>query len=191
MTENLRDTLSSSLQTAEITNDFEPWKLVATTPVGGACALGFDCNAEILLVASSNGQSVFDCTSGECVYRNHDEDGYDPLTLKGHRLDDLSAAPFQMSGLYGGGLLTATSDGWHIDTLQLDWPRTFCILQPPNASIYFLQEKWREYKKDASYHVVNSALGSPVAFGFSWSGKTLVWCDQSDLRVWTRPTHER
>jgi hypothetical protein len=190
MNKSLKETLLSSLLKAQITDDFEPWKLKIATAVGGACALGFDRNSEILLVVSSNGQSVFDCESGERIYRNRDDDGYYPLRLEGRRLDDANAPPFQMSGAAGGGLLTTTSDGWQIDTLQLEWPRTFCILQPPNTSIYFLQEKWREYKKDASYQVVKSDLGLPVAFGFSWSGQTLVWCNRSDLFVWTRPVHD-
>ncbi len=186
MSNELKRVLLLSLQAAQVADNFEPWKLTVASPVGGACALGFDRNSESLLVVSSNGQSVFDCTSGKRVYRNRDDDGYDPLTLEGRRLDDPDASPFQMSGSLGGGLLTTTPDGWHIDTLQLDWPRTYCILQPPQASIYFLHEKWREYRKDASYHVVKSKLGSPIAFGFSWTGKTLVWCDRVDLFAWTR-----
>jgi len=186
MDDEMKDALLSSLQYADACAVFEPWRLTVQAAVGGACAVGFDRKSEDLLVVSSNGQSVFECTSGERVYRNRESDGYNPMLLAGHRLDDPKASSFVMSGSDGGGLLKVTSDGWTVDTFHLDWPRTFCILQPPGASIYFIHDKPYAPKGDGTYHLVKSQFGEPVAFGFSWSGKSLVWCDRSDLYVWTR-----
>ena len=186
MDNEMKDALLSSLQNADPGVGFDPWRLTVHAAVGGACAVGFDKKTEDLLVVSSNGQSVFECTSGERIYRNRESDGYDPMLLEGHRLDEHTASPFTMSGSDGGGLLKATFDGWTVDTFQLDWPHTFCILQPPGASIYFLDDKPYSPKKDGTFHLVQSQFGEPVAFGFSWSGKSLVWCDRSDLYVWTR-----
>lgn len=182
----MKDALLSSLHNTDAGVGFDPWRLTVQAAVGGACAVGFDRKSEELLVVSSNGQSVFECTSGERIYRNREGDGYDPMLLEGHRLDEPTASPFAMSGSDGGGLLKVTSDGWTVDTIQLKWPHTFCILQPPGTSIYFLHDKPNAPKKDGTYHLVQSQLGEPVAFGFSWSGKSLVWCDKSDLYVWTR-----
>jgi hypothetical protein len=186
MGNEMKDSLLSSLRNADVGVRCDTWRLTIQAAVGGASAVGFDRKSEDLLVVSSNGQSVFECTSGERIYRNRASDGYDPMLLEGHRLDEPKASPFAMSGADGGGLLTITSDGWTVDTFHLDWPHTFCILQPPGASIYFLHDKPFAPKKDGTYHLVQSQLGKPIAFGFSWSGKSLVWCDRSDLYVWAR-----
>jgi len=180
-----KDFLLSSLKEADAERNFGPWKQSIASSAGGLSAVGFDRKSETLLVVSSNGQAVFNCVSGERIYRNRDEDGYIPLLLEGCRLDKPDAEPFLMAGTDGGGLLAGTFDGWSTDILEIDWPSCYCIVQPPNTSIYFLYPKWLNCGKDASYHLI-SRDAKPVAFGFSWSGNSFVWCDRSDLLVWTR-----
>ncbi|MGU3400926.1 hypothetical protein ACLBWS_14490 [Brucellaceae bacterium D45D] len=186
MNEKLINTLKTSLSEAVPIEDAAPWRLVIHTAVGGAFAAGFEKGRETLLVVSSNGQRIWDCLSGQRTYRNRDDNGYDWEALEAIRLDGAGHIRVPMAGTDGGGLHRSTSDGWSVETIPLGWPTTFSILQPPSASIFFLDAMWQGAGKDASYHLVMKSLGMPVVFGFSPSGNTLVWMDSSDLRVWSR-----
>ncbi|WFU05853.1 hypothetical protein QA648_22085 (plasmid) [Rhizobium sp. CB3171] len=178
--------LTISLNAAAAMQNDAPWKLIIRTAVGGAFATGFVRDREELVVVSHSGQSVYDCLSGERTYRNREDNGYDWDALEAVKLNDPDHAGIPMAGIDGGGLRTSTADGWTIETIQLQWPTTFSILQPPAASIFFLDPKWQGFGKDTSYHLVMKSEGLPVAFGFSWSGKTLIWMDSSDLHIWSR-----
>ena len=165
-----------------------PWRLVTETSAGGAIAAGFDSATDELLVVTSNGQGIFDTATGQRVYRNRDDKGYDHEQLAAIRLDRTGEPPIPIAGDDGGGLRRVTSDGWTIDILQMNWPTAYSILQPPGASIYFLGSQWNQNRKDASFRVLMKSEGLPVAFGFSKSGKSLVWLDRSDLVIWRRDT---
>ncbi len=103
-------------------------------------------------------------------------------------MDKPGESPIRMAGDDGGGLRQATSDGWTIDNLQINWPTSYSILQQPGASIYFLGSPWDRLGKDASFRVLVKSESLPIAFGFSGSGKSLIWLDRSDLFIWNRHT---
>ena len=176
----LNDVLASSLRM----QSEPPWSLVTHTSAGGAFSAGFDRVTEELIVASENGQSIFDAVTGNRIYRNRENSGYDQAQLEATRLDKTGCPPIPMAGEHGGGLCRTTSDGWSIDTLQMKWPTAFSVLQQPNASIFFLAPQWNGLGKDTSFRVVMKSEGLPVAFGFSWSGKSLIWLNRSDLFIW-------
>lgn len=180
------DPIRQALESAEPAQDMPPWRLVAHRAIGGLWAVGFERQSEMMLVVSSSGQSVIDGTTGEVLYRNREEDGYNLHRLQASRLDNPKTAPIHMSGLDGGSLRSSTVDGWTVDQLPINWPETYSILQPPGASIYFLKKEWRKVKRDASFYVLQNEATEIRAFGFSWTGKTLVWADSSDLYIWSR-----
>ena len=188
MDTKLIDILSDALASSRPMQSEAPWQLVTRSSAGGAFAAGFDPANEELLVVSANGQGIFDAVTGDRVYRNREESGYDHEKLEAVRLDKPDARPIPMAGDDGGGLRRTTSDGWTIDNLQINWPTSYSILQQPGASIFFLGPQWEQRGKDASFRVLVQSEGLPVAFGFSWSGKSLVWLDRSDLIIWTRNT---
>ncbi len=186
MSSSTLEIIRCSLESATQVENFNEWELKNVTAIGGAIAVGFEEKSENLLVVSSAGQSVFNCATGERAYRNREEDGYDEARLEGRRLDLLDAPVIRMSGPDGGGLLRVTSDGWTVNTLPIDWPKLYHIIEPPDASIHSLSPQLKAYGKDATYYLLKADLSEPVAFGFSWTGKSLVWCDRSDLHIWSR-----
>lgn len=179
-------TLQSALFSSSRLESEKPWRLVAHTSVGGAVAAGFDRCSEQFIVVSESGQSIFEGTDGSRAYRNREHSGFCPERLEAKRLDIANRHPINMAGDLGGGLCRTTSDGWSVDIIQIRWPTAFSILQRPGSSIYFLEQKWKKYNKDEWFRVVMKSEGLPVAFGFSWSGMTLVWLDRSDLLIWHR-----
>ena len=188
MNTKLLDTIHDALVSSPTMQSASPWRLVTETAVGGAVAAGFDRATDELLVVTSTGQGIFDTTTGQRTYRNRENSGYDHENLEATRLDKKAEQPIPMAGDDGGGLRRSTSDGWTVDVMQMKWPTSYGILQSPGASIYFLDPKWKKYEKDATFQVVKKLEGLPVAFGFSWSGQTLVWLDRSDLVIWARET---
>lgn len=186
MANGLTDKISEALSSEAAMRSEPPWRLVTETSAGGAYAAGFDRVTDELLVVTSNGQGIFDAATGQRIYRNRDDSGYDPEHLVAIRRDRAGDHQISMAGDDGGGLRRTTSDGWTIDILQVNWPTAYSILQPPGASIYFLDPQWEHRGKDASFRVLMKSGGLPVTFGFSWSGKSLVWLDRSDLFIWHR-----
>lgn len=159
-----------------------PWRQIAVMGIGGLTALGFSRTNEDMLVTSHNGQSVISGTTAKILYRNRDDDGLDRSALKGTRLDHPADERFDMAGLYGGGLRATTDDGWTVERL-----RGHCILHPAGASIHFLGPAWETYEKDATFHLIDNTGEDIRAFGFSWTGRTLVCATSSTLAVWGRP----
>lgn len=158
-----------------------PWKLKNEFAVGGLHAIGFDPNSETLVVVSSNGQAIYDCITGERIYRNHENDGYDHKLLSARRLDQKESAPIPMSGIHGGGLRHITDDGWSLQTEHYAYPRSHLILVPPLGSLS--EMPGTRYKQD--FDVIACEYEFRV-WGFSWSGNTFVWSDEADVRIYNR-----
>ena len=188
MNSELVKAINEALHAAPKMQSEPPWRLVTHTSAGGALAAGFDQTTEDLIVVSENGQAIFDGTNGNRSYRNRENSAYDQTRLEAERLDQKGHNPIRMAGEHGGGLPLTTSDEWSIDIFQIHWPTAFSVLHHPGASIYFLAPKWKDYAKDASFRVLMKSEGLPVAFGFSWSGNSLVWLDRRDLFIWHRDT---
>ncbi|MCP4316807.1 MAG: hypothetical protein GY789_12540 [Hyphomicrobiales bacterium] len=185
MTNNL-DPIRTSLVDSQIWHETPVWKCVVERAGGGLRAVGFDRNSEDLLVISANGQSVVDSSTGASMFRNRESDGYDADQLKGSRLDRPQDTAFDVAGIDGGALRTCTHDGWHAQAFQLAWPEAHYVLHPPGASIYNLRSHMQQYQKDAIYFLLAREIGDVWAYGFSWSGRTLVLATNSDIKIWQR-----
>lgn len=180
------DIIKADLEAAESMRGHATWKMTLQTAVGGAIAAGFERDTETLIVASSSGQGIYDCRSGQRIYRNRSNSGYDPHRLEAVRLDDRSRPPVPMAGIDGGGLRTATSDGWLIDTFQTEWPIAFSVLREPSASILDRHSDAAKLGKHPGYNLIRKSDELPRVFGFSWTGRSLIWMDSSELVVWSR-----
>lgn len=176
------DPIDVALAAADVAQQAGPWRQVTVLAVGGLTAVGFDRAGDTLLVTSSNGQSVVNAETGEIMYRNRDADGLDISALKGTRLDSPADERFDMAGLYGGGLRTMTDDGWNVEVI-----RGACVLHPVGASIHFLGPQWDSFAKDRRFHVLDRSGENIRAFGFSWTGLTLIVATPSTLTIWGRP----
>lgn len=157
-----------------------PWRIVDAFAVGGLLAVGFEEDGERLLLVSSSGQSLFDCRTGEHLHRNHDEDGFDERRLLALAVGHASLPPFRMAGLHGGGLPAVTADGWKADSVPVDWPIYSLLVTPPGSSYLGARfGKPHDFVKLAEEYEVR-------AYGFSWTGKTLIAATSSDVTIYGR-----
>jgi hypothetical protein len=175
-----------SLRAAEVAPPPAPWHPTIDRPVGGLLAVGFDRRSEALLVVSTSGQSVLDAVTGDLVHRDREAQGYDIAALKAERRDHPADERFDMAGLHGGGLPTTTQDGWTVARLAIDWPETCALLHPPGASIFALRTAPAAPERDASFTLLSRDPADIHAFGFSWTGQSLVLAHSDRVQVWTR-----
>jgi hypothetical protein len=174
----------AKVRAAPIASPQLPWSLTGTIAVGGLTEVGFAESSEaseFLLVLSHQGRSVIDCAIGEKIARDRSDDRrswYAQHILLAKGIGPLEGQSVRLSGLYGGGLPQWTNDMWRVQSLAIDWPKCSLLLLPPEPKdIYFA---------DANF--VKLAAESEVrAFGFSYSGKTLIIATSSDLTVFGRP----
>lgn len=179
------DPVDAALSEATVCGDVGPWRAQPLVAIGGLTAVGFARTDETLLVCSSQGQSVIDAATGTTLYRNHEDDGLDWAALKGTRLDHPADERFDMAGLPGGGLRSATNDGWSVMQLG-QGDASLCLLHPPGASVFNLRPTIAEVTLDATFHLLARERAEIRAFGFSWTGRSLVLATASDLRIWSR-----
>jgi hypothetical protein len=157
-----------------------PWSLPATLAVGGFREVGFDRHSELLLVVSSAGRGVVGCADATKVAR--DDSGYyeGEEGLEATGIGPLHGMVIRMSGVFGGGLPTTTSDGWSVEVIALDWPVEEVILLEPKSSLY-----GSLYGKPTSFHKIGSE-SEIRACGFLYSGRTLVIATTSAVSVFRR-----
>ncbi|MBU2992715.1 hypothetical protein Q4555_04090 [Octadecabacter sp. 1_MG-2023] len=172
----------SELAAADTAKVAGPWAHIAALDIPYIKALGFDRASEDMLVVTSNGQSVICGQTGDILYRNRDEDGFDAEALKGTRLDHPANERFDMAGLFGGGLRTHLKDGWKVE--QLDHYR---VLTPALGSIHFRGPSWDGYDHDDTFYLLDRSGDSLQVLGFSWTGRTLVCATSKTLNIWGRP----
>lgn len=159
-----------------------PWRQTAVSAVGGLTDVAFAESSDLLLVISSAGRGLFDCATGERIARDPSEDfEFDLFNLTAPGIGPTGSHRFRTAGLHGGGLARCTSDGWSADLLTLSWPSESLFLTPPGHWIY-----------DPAYKKLPLASTKVVteyeirAFGFSPTGKTLIFATGSDVTIFHR-----
>ena len=150
-------------------------------PVGGLTETGFADDSELLLVLSWQGRGIFDGSTGQRVARDQDDDrnswyGHDKLIGKG--FGPLEGQKIRLCGLWGGGLPTVTKDGWGVERITLGWPNENLLLFEP-------YQKWR-YTPEAKFYKLAVPITEVRAFGFSYTGRTLVIATSSDVTIFGR-----
>jgi hypothetical protein len=158
----------------------DPWKLVATFAVGGLRSVGFDRESENLLIVSSQGRGVIDCLTGEKVARDYEEFYENETSLEAQGIGILSGRTIRMSGLFGGGLPSITEDGWQIECVTLKWPEQMLILLPPSSHLY---GSITGHPDTMTKIFEDSCIR---AYGFSYTGKSLIIATTSDVTVFVR-----
>jgi hypothetical protein len=157
-----------------------PWQKVGIVAIGGLRTIGFDRSSEHLLVVSSAGRGVIDCSNCTRAARDDAEyyDGEEYLEAEG--IGPLEGRTIRMAGVIGGGLPRTTQDGWSLEVITLDWPEHEVLLVEPYSSIYdSIYGKPSKFRKIARESELR-------AFGFSYSGKSLVIASSSDITVYGR-----
>jgi len=160
-----------------------PWKRLTTVAVGGLEAVGFADNSDLLLVISTSGRGVIDCTTGDRVARDREpptqeSDWYDDVRLSARGIGALTNMRVRVAGLYGGGLATSTVDAWQLTVIAPIWPDYRVLLSPPFESLYT--------NLAASVQVFEDY--AITACGFSETGRSFVIATASDVTVFGRTT---
>ena len=153
------------------------WTKNVDIAVGGLQAIGFSRNhTNLLLVLSSTGRSVVDCSTGDKIERNYNEyEGLDESGLYCDGIGDLTTETVLLSGIYGGGLPHQNKVGESIELVAPDWPEYDLIFCKQGKGLY--SDPGSCYKLDTNYF---------RAYGMSWCGNYIAAGTGSDLYVWAR-----
>jgi hypothetical protein len=174
------DSVRRIVRASEVTEPPPPWKAVARLHFPGLAELGFDDASELLLTFSEQGRDVIDCRTGEFVARNQRVEDvsswYGRDLLTGNGIGPLEGRPIRLCGQHGGGLLVCTADGWDAESLPIDWPDHSLLLVDPASSIYHAHPRFWKLGVEAN----------SLAFGFSYTGRTLILATPSDVIIFGR-----
>lgn len=167
------------VRSAKISAPPSPWSVKTTPAIGGLTEVGFADDSDFMLVLSSQGRGVFDCRTGERVYRDPSEEDVDSWyagVLIGVGIGPMEGKHARLAGLEGGGLLSCTKDGWNTERLAIDWPDECLLLVEPYHSIYQPDARFAKLAVEPTVR----------CFGFSFTGKSLIIATSSDVTIYHR-----
>jgi len=180
MTTTHLDPIRQRIRSLDIDLPPSPWKKIGAVAVGGLRSIGFDRDSEMLLIVSSMGRGVIDCCDCAKVARDEAEYYAGETYLEAEGIGQLEGKTIRMAGLTGGGLPNVTQDGWMLEIVTLDWPEHDVLLAEPYTTIYdSLYGKPSRFKKIARESELR-------AYGFSYTGKSLVIATSSEIVVYGR-----
>jgi hypothetical protein len=174
------DPLRKELRASQQVMPPAPWRKVTIIAVGGLRSVGFERNSELLLVVSSQGRGIIDCSSGNKVARDYDEYYENEQFLEADGIGPLQGKMVHISGLFGGGLPTSTPDAWHVELVSLDWPVQDIFLVEPRSSLYGAR-----HGLPAIFYKIGSEI-ELRACGFSYTGNSLIIATSSNLVIFSR-----
>ena len=174
------DPLRREIAQLQVTLPPAPWQLKARFTIVGLMEVGFDRDSELLLVAASSGRSVIDCRTGEKVARDRTDNLGSDRFLETRGLGPLQDRVIPMAGIHGGRLPLATADGWMTEDITLAWPEQHLLLVEPGSWLHGAR-----YHRPAVFHKLGVEL-EVRAFGFSYSGLSLVLATAGELVVFGR-----
>ncbi len=162
----------------------EPWTAVPVVHVGGLTDVGVRSadGIEYILTVTQSGRGLFDSADG-LVARDRAEppdDWVDQIGLEADGIGPLEGQRVRLAGLAGGGLPTATHDGWHITRAAIDWPNEYVFLEPPGRGVL-----WSGHEDGCAKLLGDEAVDLRAA-GFSPTGRMLVLATAADLRIFVR-----
>jgi hypothetical protein len=147
--------------------------------------VGFAPDKDLLLVLSTQGEGIFDCTNGEIVARlNNNSDwwqDFDELTSCTLGFDLLDKVKISTSGLYGGDHLPKTSiDNWIlIESKPEPDDKPFDMYMVKKIFLVSPDKKEKVFiTKDGPCEL--------RAFGFSETGKSFVVALSCNLIIYSR-----
>ena len=163
----------------------EPWATIGTANIPGITEVGFDDEKDLLLVLSSQARLIIDCRSGTMVARDagieHRSSWYGQHDLVANGFGPLHGRRVALAGACGGGLPAFSRDGWGAVRVPLDWPDENILLTAPFSSIY---------RTDVLFWKL-AVVREPVAFGYSYSGLSLILATAEEVTVWGRAEDDK
>lgn len=160
------------------------WRMTAQRTVGGLLEVGFVPGSDLLLLVSSDGLGLLDCSSGERVARDRNpvETPYESV-LQLRAIGPAADQLVPLAGLHGGGLPTTTADGWALLTAQPRWPEHQVILQQDFTSLFMEPTQPGRHLPFASRIHRGHELR---AAGFSPTGRSLIVADSGSVWAYHR-----
>ncbi|MEO6978004.1 MAG: hypothetical protein ABJA76_16785 [Mucilaginibacter sp.] len=159
------------------------FKRLNTFAIGGLENIGYIDNNDTLIVLSGQGRGVFDCLTGQKIYRDDENwwQDFDEATSTIHvNIVNISSG-IKTSGLFGERKLPSrTVDGWEL-SLSDPYP------DDPPFEKYNVQSVFLKHGvQDKEIFVAKDGPCEVRAFGFSDTGNTFVVALSCELIIWKR-----
>ena len=180
MTDTDQNQLRKRLENLPYSPPPEPWSLVSRSGVGGLIQVGYADGTDDLLVVSSQGRGLFDCTTGKRIARDDDDSfpNSDESEMTAPGIGTHAETTFRLAGLQGGGLTACTREGWGLHVLQLPWP----------IHVVFITSNYVDIT-DNTGCVIKLCNDEPCEFraaGFSPTGRSFIVATSCELRIYAR-----
>lgn len=177
--EENRKRLINLLERIKVKKNPEGWRHVMSMGVGGLLSVGFSKNkTNLLLVVSSSGRSLIDCSTGDKIERDYEEyEGLDDWNLTCMGIGALKDEKIIVCGLNSGGLPQSNSAGETLELVSPNWPEQDLILCRENKCSVI------DGHQDYCNIIYTEHLRG---FGFSWCGNYIVAACGSDFDIWER-----
>lgn len=156
-----------------------------TFEIGGLSEVGFSKrDPKLLLVVSSQGRGVIDCSNLELIDRdnNTDFDWINSQELWAMGIGKLSDEKIMVGGLHGGGLPHSNEFGDHIQFMATKWPIIDLIFEPTFKSIYKEGDEKHCFRIFHDYEL--------RAYGFSYDGQYFLTATSSEINVYRKEKGE-
>ncbi|WP_276381551.1 hypothetical protein [Flavobacterium sp. H4147] len=160
------------------------WKK-ETFAIGGLNSVGFSKkNPEMLLVVSSQGRGLIDCSKFELIERDYDDswDWMNTYELWTMGIGKLSDEKIAVGGVDGGGLPFSNKFGDSIEFMATQWPIIDLIFSPNYKSIYLESETQNCFRIFHDYEL--------KAYGFSYDGNYFTTATSSEVNIYRRLKNE-
>ncbi len=152
-----------------------------TFAIGGLSEVGFSKkHPELLLVISSQGRGIIDCSKLELTDRdnNTNYDWFNSYELWSIGIGKLSNEKISVGGLCGGGLPRLNQFGDGIQYMATEWPIIDLIFQPNFKSIYKEGDGKDCFRIFHDYEL--------RTYGFSYNGEYFVTATSSVVNVYSK-----
>lgn len=174
------DELRQRVRSAPLAEPPAPWTTLGTVVVGGITDVGFADDSDLLLILSGHSREIADCQAGKLAARDTATEArstwYGRHDLVGNGFGPLNGRQVRLAGASGGGLVCFSRDGWGAIRLPIDWPDEYLVLTAPYTSIF---------QSSAQFWKL-AAVREPIAFGFSFTGQSLVAVTADEVHVYGR-----
>ncbi|MDZ4692009.1 hypothetical protein [Terricaulis sp.] len=159
-----------------------PWIGPIVIAVGGLTDVGYGDSSDLLICVSSNGRSVIDCLAGGKVARDDGNDfTFDAGNLLVGGLGPLADKQIRTAGLAGGGLPSATKDGWSVQRHPFAFPDEQVFVAPPGQAML-----WTPRGEEMNLTKLGGFITEIRTFGFSPTGLSFVVATSSDVIIFSR-----
>jgi hypothetical protein len=152
-----------------------------TFAIGGLNSVGFSKKfPEMLLVVSSQGRGLIDCSKFELIGRDYDDswNWMDAYELWAMGIGKLSDEKIAVGGVDGGGLPFSNKHGDSIEFMATQWPIIDLVFASNYKSLYVENETQDCFRIFHDYEL--------KTYGFSYDGNYFVTATSSEVNIYRK-----